>query len=279
MRVAALAALAAAGLAGCGGAGGKGTATSSVTPAGHTFIDLVAELPTNLDETGTPDAASTAAAAELVERARASQGRGTRAAGSTASRRRRRALPRHLVAARPQRRLHLQTAARGARGVGRSVHGRRCQVEPRAGDRPLAGRAVPLRTRPHRHRKPGHRPRPPSRAHQRHGAEPVHAVGARLLRRGDLRQRALPLARERDRSVGAAMGQHALGELWRLLGRMVLATPRDRARREPRLLAPPVLRARADPPGRERGDARRRGPLRAPPRTPAASRGATSPPP
>ena len=56
---AALAALAAAGLAGCGGAGASATATSSVTPAGHTFIDLVAELPTNLDETGTPDAAST----------------------------------------------------------------------------------------------------------------------------------------------------------------------------------------------------------------------------
>ena len=64
MRVAALAALVLAGLAGCGGSGGgSGSAsrstTSSATPAGHTFIDLVGELPTNLDETATPDAAST----------------------------------------------------------------------------------------------------------------------------------------------------------------------------------------------------------------------------
>ena len=60
MRVAALAALVLVGLAGCGGSGSAshGT-TSSATPAGHTFIDLVGELPTNLDETATPDAAST----------------------------------------------------------------------------------------------------------------------------------------------------------------------------------------------------------------------------
>ena len=65
MRVAALAALVLAGLAACGGSGGGSTGasrstTSSTTPAGHTFIDLVGELPTNLDETATPDAASTA---------------------------------------------------------------------------------------------------------------------------------------------------------------------------------------------------------------------------
>ncbi len=64
MRVAALAALALAGLAACGGSAGGSTGasrstTSSTTPAGHTFIDLVGELPTNLDETATPDAAST----------------------------------------------------------------------------------------------------------------------------------------------------------------------------------------------------------------------------
>jgi len=62
MRVAALAALVLAGLAGCGGgssSGGSGSTTSSATPAGHTFIDLVGELPTSLDETATPDAAST----------------------------------------------------------------------------------------------------------------------------------------------------------------------------------------------------------------------------
>jgi peptide/nickel transport system substrate-binding protein len=60
MRVAALAALVLVGLAGCGGSGSAshGT-TSSATPAGHTFIDLVGELPTSLDETATPDAAST----------------------------------------------------------------------------------------------------------------------------------------------------------------------------------------------------------------------------
>jgi peptide/nickel transport system substrate-binding protein len=54
MRVAALALLAAAGLVGCGA-----TAAPNKTPAAHTFIDLVGELPTNLDETGTPDTAST----------------------------------------------------------------------------------------------------------------------------------------------------------------------------------------------------------------------------
>jgi ABC-type transport system substrate-binding protein len=60
MRVAALAALVLAGLAGCAGSGSASrSTTSSATPAGHTFIDLVGELPTNLDETATPDAAST----------------------------------------------------------------------------------------------------------------------------------------------------------------------------------------------------------------------------
>jgi ABC-type transport system substrate-binding protein len=64
MRVAALAALVLAGLAACGssGAGSTGASrstTSSTTPAGHTFIDLVGELPASLDETATPDAAST----------------------------------------------------------------------------------------------------------------------------------------------------------------------------------------------------------------------------
>ena len=60
MRVAALAALVLAGLAGCAGSGSAShSTTSSATPAEHTFIDLVGELPTNLDETATPDAAST----------------------------------------------------------------------------------------------------------------------------------------------------------------------------------------------------------------------------
>ena len=60
MRVAALAALVLAGLAGCAGSGSASrSTTSSATPAGHTFIDLVGELPTSLDETATPDAAST----------------------------------------------------------------------------------------------------------------------------------------------------------------------------------------------------------------------------
>jgi ABC-type transport system substrate-binding protein len=73
MRVAALAALLLAGLAGCSGSGNGGagggasgasghtaSATSNAPPPGHTFIDLVGELPTSLDETATPDAASTA---------------------------------------------------------------------------------------------------------------------------------------------------------------------------------------------------------------------------
>ena len=75
MRVAALAALLLAGLAGCSGGssssssssssasdatGHSASATSNAPPPGHTFIDLVGELPTSLDETATPDAASTA---------------------------------------------------------------------------------------------------------------------------------------------------------------------------------------------------------------------------
>jgi peptide/nickel transport system substrate-binding protein len=60
MRVAALAALVFAGLAGCGGASsGASSTTSSAPPPAHTFIDLVGELPANLDETATPDTAST----------------------------------------------------------------------------------------------------------------------------------------------------------------------------------------------------------------------------
>jgi ABC-type transport system substrate-binding protein len=65
MRVVALAALVLAGLAACGGSSGGGTGatgsstSSNTTPAGHTFIDLVGELPINLDETATPDTAST----------------------------------------------------------------------------------------------------------------------------------------------------------------------------------------------------------------------------
>jgi ABC-type transport system substrate-binding protein len=65
MRVAALAALVLTGFAACGGSSGGGTGaagsstSSNTTPAGHTFIDLVGELPINLDETATPDTAST----------------------------------------------------------------------------------------------------------------------------------------------------------------------------------------------------------------------------
>src|SRR5450755_3812925 len=60
MRVAALAVLAAAALAGCGGGTAKSSdSRTNTTPPGHTFVDLVGELPTNLDETGTPDTAAT----------------------------------------------------------------------------------------------------------------------------------------------------------------------------------------------------------------------------
>jgi ABC-type oligopeptide transport system substrate-binding subunit len=52
-RCAALAVLTAAAIAACGG-GPSATAVGS-----HTFIDLVAELPTSLDETATPSPAST----------------------------------------------------------------------------------------------------------------------------------------------------------------------------------------------------------------------------
>ena len=63
MRAAALAAvvaLAAVGLAraGAGTAASTTTTSSNSTPPGRTFIDLVSELPTNLDETATPDTAS-----------------------------------------------------------------------------------------------------------------------------------------------------------------------------------------------------------------------------
>lgn len=83
-RAAALAALAAL----CAGAidacGGGGPATPTPTPTtnaaltAHTFIDLVGELPTDLDETGTPDPASVAIlpswSSELVRPAPAAPG-------------------------------------------------------------------------------------------------------------------------------------------------------------------------------------------------------------
>ena len=50
----AIAACAAFGLGGCGGGG----ATSSTSVSAHTFVDLVGELPTSLDETATPSPAS-----------------------------------------------------------------------------------------------------------------------------------------------------------------------------------------------------------------------------
>ena len=77
MRVAALAALSAAGLAACGGTSANTAGTSAAAQA-HTFIDLVATLPINLDETGTPDPASTAIlpswSSELVRPAAATPG-------------------------------------------------------------------------------------------------------------------------------------------------------------------------------------------------------------
>jgi ABC-type transport system substrate-binding protein len=51
-----LAAFLAAGVAACGA--GRDT-TNATTASSHTFVDLVGELPTNLDETATPDTAST----------------------------------------------------------------------------------------------------------------------------------------------------------------------------------------------------------------------------
>jgi ABC-type transport system substrate-binding protein len=73
-RFAALALLAAAAIAGCGGGG-----SSSTTGAGaHTFTDLVAELPTSLDETATPSPASASLlpswSSELVRPAPAAPG-------------------------------------------------------------------------------------------------------------------------------------------------------------------------------------------------------------
>ena len=61
MRVAAaLAALATIALAACGGSRASNTATTPPPAGPHTFVDLVGELPNNLDETGTPSPASTA---------------------------------------------------------------------------------------------------------------------------------------------------------------------------------------------------------------------------
>ncbi len=61
IRVAALAVLAALGaaaLAACGGSGQGATATVAIVNGPHTFTDLVGELPTDLDETGTPSPAA-----------------------------------------------------------------------------------------------------------------------------------------------------------------------------------------------------------------------------
>ena len=73
-----MAACAGFGLAGCGGSGGG--ATSSTSISAHTFVDLVGELPTNLDETGTPSPASAQTlpswSSELVRPAFAAPGAG-----------------------------------------------------------------------------------------------------------------------------------------------------------------------------------------------------------
>lgn len=81
MRVAAaLTALAAVALAGCGSGGSKQQVVTdtTATATAHTFVDLVPELPNNLDETGTPDPASSAIlptwASELVRPAGAAPG-------------------------------------------------------------------------------------------------------------------------------------------------------------------------------------------------------------
>ena len=75
MRAAALAALAAAALSACGR---SAAATTSAAASAHTFIDLVGELPFNLDETGTPDNASSSIlpswSSELVRPAPATPG-------------------------------------------------------------------------------------------------------------------------------------------------------------------------------------------------------------
>ncbi len=58
--LAALAALCAGAIDACGGSGAGTPTTPSVALTAHTFVDLVGELPTDLDETGTPDPASVA---------------------------------------------------------------------------------------------------------------------------------------------------------------------------------------------------------------------------
>jgi peptide/nickel transport system substrate-binding protein len=75
--LAALAALCAGVIDACGGSGPGASATSAALTA-HTFIDLVGELPGDLDETGTPDPASVAIlpswSSELVRPAPAAPG-------------------------------------------------------------------------------------------------------------------------------------------------------------------------------------------------------------
>jgi peptide/nickel transport system substrate-binding protein len=56
--LAVLAALCAGAIGACGGGGVAATPSASASLTAHTFIDLVGELPTDLDETGTPDPAS-----------------------------------------------------------------------------------------------------------------------------------------------------------------------------------------------------------------------------
>ena len=55
----ALAALIASGVVACGAGRHTTTATTATAASAHTFVDLVGELPGNIDETATPDAAST----------------------------------------------------------------------------------------------------------------------------------------------------------------------------------------------------------------------------
>jgi len=76
--LAVLAALCAGAIGACGGGGVAATTSASASLTAHTFIDLVGELPTDLDETGTPDPASVAIlpswSSELVRPAPAAPG-------------------------------------------------------------------------------------------------------------------------------------------------------------------------------------------------------------
>ena len=252
----ALAALAAASLsvvAGCGTGAQAGNPTASPQIGAHTFVDLVPELPNDLDDTGTPgtetDLLLPSWSGELVRPAGATPGPNAVLPPDDA------VVP-YLATSWTSEPdgdyvFQLRRGVRGPTGDLFTAEDVRWSLERAIARDPeapflyslahidLADPVTILST--------------PQRSHQRDRAEPVPAVGAGRRRRDDLRPLAVPRQRDAAGPLGARLGLHARRELLRLLRLQVRAAERDRAERQPRLLADALVHA-----GRDQGRLRAR---------------------